>query len=43
LGFWSSSVNSNNSDNAFDLNGNNGDVDNDNRNNNNAVRCVSGR
>jgi hypothetical protein len=44
LGFWSSSVNPNNSDNAYDFNGNNGDVDNDNRdNNNNAVRCVVGR
>jgi hypothetical protein len=43
LGFWSSSVNPNNSDNAYDFNGNNGDVDNDNRDNNNAVRCVRGQ
>ena len=37
---WSSSVHPNNSDNAYDFNGNNGDIDNDNRNNNNSVRCV---
>ena len=40
---WSSSVHPNNSDNAYDFNGNNGDIDNDNRSNgndNNAVRCV---
>jgi hypothetical protein len=32
------------SDNAYEFNGNNGDIDNDNRDNrndNNAVRCVS--
>jgi hypothetical protein len=40
LGFWSSSVNSNNDDNAYVFNGNNGNIDNDNRNNNNAVRCA---
>ena len=41
--FWSSSVNPNNTDNAYDFNGNNGDIDNDNRDNNNeAALCVAG-
>jgi hypothetical protein len=41
--FWSSSVNSNNPDDANEFNGNNGDVDNNdnNRNDNNSVRCVA--
>ena len=41
--FWSSSVSSIGPDNAFDLNGNNGDVSNDDRTNYFSVRCVSGR
>ena len=40
--FWSSSVNSNYSDNAFYFIGDNGYVDNYYRNNFNAVLCVSG-
>jgi len=46
-GAWrSSSVHPDESNNAYKLNGNNGDIDNDNRsndNNNNAVRCVRSR
>jgi len=46
-GPWrSSSVHPDNSNNAYDLNGDNGDIDNDNRSNNNdnnAVRCVRSR
>jgi len=41
-GFWSSSPNANNSNNAWIVNFNNGNVNNNNRNNNNAVRLVRG-
>jgi hypothetical protein len=45
-GTWrSSSVHPDNSKNAYDFNGRNGDIDNDNRDNanNNSVRCVVSR
>jgi hypothetical protein len=38
---WSSSVHPNNSDDAYDFSGNNGNIDNDNRNNTDSVRCVA--
>ena len=40
--FWSGSPNANNSDNAWNVNFNNGNANIDNRNNNNAVRLVRG-
>ncbi len=45
-GAWrSSSVHPDNSNNAYNFNGRNGDIDNDNRSNddNNSVRCVGAR
>jgi hypothetical protein len=41
-GYWSSSPNANNSNNAWIVNFNNGNDNNNNRNNNNAVRLVRG-
>ena len=40
--FWSGSPNANNSDNAWNVNFNNGNANNDNRSNNNSVRLVRG-
>lgn len=39
--FWSSSSNSNNRNNAWNFNGDNGNMDNNNRINTNSVRCVA--
>ena len=40
--YWSSSTNVNNSDNAWQVNFNNGNVNNNNKTNDYLVRCVSG-
>lgn len=40
--FWSGSPNANNSDNAWNVNFNNGNANNNNRDNNNHVRAVRG-
>ena len=38
--YWSATTNTNNSNNAWIVNFNNGNVNNNNKNNNNYVRCV---
>ncbi|MBC8236664.1 MAG: DUF1566 domain-containing protein [Helicobacteraceae bacterium] len=38
--YWSSTTNANNTDNAWNLNFNNGNQNNNNKTNNNYVRCV---
>ena len=40
--YWSATTNANNTDNAWDVNFNNGDVNNDDKTNNNFVWCVRG-
>ena len=40
--YWSSSTNVNNTSNAWQVNFNNGSVNNNNKTNNNYIRCVSG-
>lgn len=40
--YWSATTNANNTSNAWDVNFNNGDVNNDDKTNNNFVWCVRG-
>ena len=40
--YWSATTNANNTSNAWDVNFNNGDVDNDDKTNTNHVWCVRG-
>jgi len=40
--YWSATTNANNTSNAWDVNFNNGNVDNDDKDNNNFVWCVRG-
>lgn len=40
--YWSSTTNANNTDNAWNVNFNNGNTNNNNKTNNNNVRCVRG-